>query len=300
MELDLVSWYKKMAYLYVGRRFEGQIQAGRFENLQRALRRAAIDATLSTYIGMTILTAILLGAAMIGAGVVSIFLLPVLGDLGILSVILCFILSPVVAVGVVFYSFNYLPRQREGGRRKNLEKSLSVASSYMLAMATAGVTPDKIFSSLRNPELPEPIIEEATKIDRDLEAFGYDILQTLEAASNRSPSEKWKKFLQGIIATINAGGDFVHYLNIENKAFMKDQEDSTKEFIEQLGVAAEIFMVLGVVAPLFFIIMIAILGTIGGGRPDTANMLRMGLLGLVYAIVPILMGFMIYLVDTLE
>lgn len=301
--MNISAWYKKMAYLHVGRRLDTYIESGYFDNLEKALRKAGIESTLPTYLGIAILTALVIGAATLVAGVISYLLLLLIQpgqSLGIGLLVISIILTPVLAGIVIIYFYSYIPTQRANNRRKNLEQSLSIATSYMLAMATAGVVPDKIFSSLRNPELPPAIIEEATKIDRDLEAFGYDILEALEVAGNRSPSEKWNKFLQGIIATINAGGDFVNYLTIENKAFMKDQEESTKEFIEQLGVAAEIFMVLGVVAPLFLIIMIAILGTIGGGAAATQVLLKLFLIALVYIIVPILMGFMIVLVDGLE
>ncbi|MFX1533648.1 MAG: type II secretion system F family protein [Promethearchaeota archaeon] len=300
--MNISAWFKKVAYLHVGRRLDSYIESGYFDNLEKALRKAGIESTLPTYLGIAILTAIVIGGATLAAGIVASLLLLLIQPGQPFGLVFLFsvVLAPVLAGVVILYFYSYVPTQKANSRRKNLEQSLSIATSYMLAMATAGVVPDKIFSSLRNPELPPAIIEEATKIDRDLEAFGFDILEALEVASNRSPSEKWNKFLQGIIATVNAGGDFVNYLTIENKAFMKDQEESTKEFIEQLGVAAEIFMVLGVVAPLFLIIMIAILGTIGGGVATTQILLKLFLIGLVYIVVPILMGFMIVLVDGLE
>ena len=68
-------------------------------------------------------------------------------------------------------------------------------------------------------------------------------------------------------ATITSGGDLTFYLSAETKALMILKEEETKEFIEQLGVLAEIFMILGVVAPLFFVVILAILAVIS---PDAA------------------------------
>ena len=70
----------------------------------------------------------------------------------------------------------------------------------------------------------------------------------------------------------------------------------TKEFIEQLGVLSEIFMILGVVAPLFFVVIIAILAVIS---PDIM-VLTIIMLMLTYVIMPILLVVMILLISTIS
>jgi flagellar protein FlaJ len=97
-------------------------------------------------------------------------------------------------------------------------------------------------------------------------------------------------------ATITSGGDITFFLSAEAKALMKVKEEETKEFIEQLGVLAEIFMILGVVAPLFFVVILAILSVIA---PETT--LSSGLMvGLTYLIMPILLTMMILMISTIS
>ena len=114
--------------------------------------------------------------------------------------------------------------------------------------------------------------------------------------SDRSPSERFSKFLDGMSATITSGGDLTFYLSAETKALMKLKEEETKEFIEQLGVLAEIFMIIGVVAPLFFVVILAILAVIS---PE-ANIGSVFMLMLTYFIMPILLTIMILLISTVS
>ena len=115
--------------------------------------------------------------------------------------------------------------------------------------------------------------------------MGLDVLKALEQAAYRSPSEKWASFLEGMIATVTSGGDLTTYLSTETKSFMKLKQEETKEFIEQLGVVAEIFMVVGVVAPLFFVVMIAIVSIIQSQSQGTLVLL----VSITYVGVPLLM-----------
>ena len=101
-------------------------------------------------------------------------------------------------------------------------------------------------------------------------------------------------FLEGIIATVTSCGDLTTYLSTETKSFMKLKQEETKEFIEQLGIIAEIFMVVGVVAPLFFVVMIAILSILNS-NPTSSLFL---LLTITYILIPLLMLTVIILLST--
>ena len=66
---------------------------------------------------------------------------------------------------------------------------------------------------------------------------------------------------------------------------MKYKQEKTKEYIENLGVIAEIFMVLGVVTPLFFVVMIAIISIISSAGQVSVVLL----FAITYLIIPVLM-----------
>ena len=80
----------------------------------------------------------------------------------------------------------------------------------MSAMTSSGVPPAPIFESLsKEKNISKVVAEEATRINRDIEILGLDVLKALEQAAYRSPSERWANFLEGIIATVTSGGDLI-------------------------------------------------------------------------------------------
>ena len=190
------------------------------------------------------------------------------------------------------------PKFRTTDRSSIIESALPTTASYMSAMAAAGVPPTKIFASLAKQEMTKEITDEAMRITRDVEIFGLDILRALTAGAYRSPSDQFSGFLEGIHATITSGGDLTQYLASEAETLMKRKEEDIKKFIDDLGISAEIFMVLGVVAPLFLVVAVAIIAILPLGIPPFAIVAF--LMFATYLGVPLVMAFMLIWVDALE
>ncbi|MHA1940974.1 MAG: type II secretion system F family protein [Candidatus Hodarchaeales archaeon] len=294
---------RRVGYLRFGRFFESWIEKGRFEGLNNALKKAGMDISVRAYLGSAvfssiivtftsmILTAILTGLIIqtVNPGTTSNSLVITSVVIGVAAGIIC---------GIITYlPFLYWPRMKATDRKILMEAGLSSTASYLSAMSSSGVPPVRLFYSLAGEESVAPeISKESKRITRDIEIFGYDILKALRTASQRSPSERFSKFMDGMSATITSGGDLTFYLAAETKALMKLKEEETKEFIEQLGVLAEIFMIIGVVAPLFFVVILAILAVIS---PET-TIGSVFMLTLTYFIMPILLTIMILLISTVS
>lgn len=294
---------RRVGYLRFGRFLEPWIEKGRFERLNTSLKRAGMDISVRAYLGSAIFSSFIVGVisflvtALFTALVLqntdpaisteSLIIVPLL--IGVFSGILC---------GIITYiPFLYWPRMKAADRKILMEAGLTSTASYLSAMSSSGVPPDRLFYSLAGEESVAPeISKESKRITRDIEIFGYDILRAIRTASERSPSERFSKFLDGMSATITSGGDLTFYLAAETKALMKLKEEETKEFIEQLGVLAEIFMIIGVVAPLFFVVILAILAVIS---PE-AGIGSVFMLMLTYFIMPILLSIMILLISTVS
>ncbi|MHA2231855.1 MAG: type II secretion system F family protein [Candidatus Hodarchaeales archaeon] len=288
-----IATIRRISYLRFGKPFEKYIEQGKFEQLEKQLRRAGYDISLRQYLGLAAFTVFCAAIVGLVGGLIAVFLL----NLGPM-----FYLVPIfgcIPFGLAFYlPYQAYPGIKARERKALLDSALPTAASYMGAMASAGVPPDVMFASLASEQLGETAIEinkEARRITRDTEALGLDILRALRKSAAQSPSSKWTGFCEGFVGTITAGGDLTFFLSSATKELMRYKEEETKEFIESLGVMAEIFMVLGVVAPLFFIIMIAILSVIGGGAGAQVLLFL-----LTYLLLPIAMGMMLLLIDVAE
>ena len=297
------KFIRRVGYLRFGKFLEPWIEKGSFERLNRSLKKAGMDISIRAYLGSAIICSILVG-------VFSFFLVTV-GSILLLqdanptaelqnqlfpSVLIGTIIGVICGI-IVILPFLYWPQMKAADRKILIEAGLPSTASYLSAMSSSGVPPTRLFYSLAGEASVAPeISKESKRITRDIEIFGYDILKAIRTASERSPSERFSKFLDGMSATITSGGDITFYLSAEGKALMKLKEEETKEFIEQLGVLSEIFMIIGVVAPLFFIVIIAILAVIS--PETTVGTIIMVLL--TYVIMPILLMVMILLISTIS
>lgn len=276
---------ESIAYSYVGRLVEPYL--AEFEGLKMTLRKAGIDKSLRMYLSVRIFWAIVL------AVVSLIFLIAIYIIVPDFSIILVIILPILVLTSMFVYSWVY-PSYLVGERKRKLEAALPTAASYMTAMASAGVTPDRIFLSLTKEKIGEAIVKDAKKISRDIQVFGYDIVLALTQASLRSPSAKYSSFLEGIIGTFTSGGELQRFLEVSTETLMEDKVQSERNFIEVLGIMAELFMVLGVVSPIFFIVILAMMSMLGGAGAESSTMM---MAVLVYVIIPVSELAIIVLID---
>ena len=164
---------------------------------------------------------------------------------------------------VVYFLFNFLPRNKMTERKKKLDRNLSYATNYMAAMASADVTPSSIFRGLAQQEIYGEVQVEAEKIARDVDFFGKDLVKVLQKAIARSPSDKFQDFLQGIITTANSGGSLKVYFMSKSEQFMRENRIQQEKDLQTLGVMAESFVTVVVAAPLFLIIMMSTMAMMG-------------------------------------
>ena len=275
---------ESIAYSYIGRFIEPYL--AEFDGLKTSLRKAGIDKSVRMYLSVRIFWAIILSIVSL---VVLIAVKIVVSEF---SVILVIVLPILVLISMFVFTWVY-PSYQVGERKRKLEAALPTAAGYMTAMASAGVTPDRIFLSLTKEKIGEAIVKDAKKISRDIQVFGYDIVHALSEASLRSPSAKYSSFLEGIVGTFTSGGELQRYLEVSSETLMNDKVQSEKNFIDTLGIMAELFMVLGVVAPIFFIVILAMMSMLGGSAGN-ANLL---MAVLVYIIIPVSELVIIVLID---
>lgn len=181
-----------------------------------------------------------------------------------ITALLLLIVSSVVPVGIGLYYIS-LPSSRAKARGKKIDRYLPYATNFINTMSVAGISPAEIFEALGNVELYGEVQKEAKKITTEISMMGVDTITALKNAINISPSEKFKEFIQGILATIQSGSELGPYFErCVDKYMAKDLIDRKKN-LESLAIMAESFVVTVIAFPLFLVIIISIMGLTSGG-----------------------------------
>jgi len=229
------------------------------EDKDHIMEMADIRMTYEEYYSMTIITTILFFVGSLVVSLVIYMLFP-----SNITMALVFLL-PVISVLCVSSYFLFLPESRANARAKKIDLLLPYAVNFIATMSSAGLSPAEIFKRLSSVDLYGEIQREFRKIAKEIYLMGVDTITALKHAMERSPSRKFKDFIQGIISTIQSGSDLNMYLRNVVEKYMQLDLMERKKSLESLAVVAEMFVISVIAMPLFLVIIISTMSLTSSG-----------------------------------
>ena len=225
----------------------------------RILEKADIPMMYQEYYSMVLMNIIL--------GFISSFISTLLLYLIIpheITALLMLIISCIApfAIGIYYLS---LPTSKSKSRGKKIDRYIPYAANFINTMSVAGISPSEIFEALSKVELYGEIQKEAKKIATEINMMGVDTITALQNAIKISPSNKFKEFVQGILATIQSGSELGPYFERCVEKYMAKDLIDRKRNLESLAIMAESFVVTVIAFPLFLVIIISIMGMTSEG-----------------------------------
>ena len=254
--------YERLAYRWFGARAIAAVE--RNPRLRVTLQKAHIYLRPEAYVAAATLTALL---SIIGTAL-PILLLGVLIGIGQLQVplrlLLLLVPIPAIAGAMMYLLAMVLPDVRAATRARDINAKLPYALNYLATMAAAGATPEQIFASLAKQPIYGSVAHEAAWITRDVDLLGMDIVTALGRSGDRASSEKFQDMLQGCITALTSGGDLKSYFANKAEQYVYENRQDQKRFLDGLGVLAESFVTVVVAAPLFLIVILSVMTSLGG------------------------------------
>ena len=181
-----------------------------------------------------------------------------------LGMIVITIISLLVFGGLTYLIFLLYPGIQAGERRRNIDATLPYAINYVTAMSSAGSTPDEVFRLLVKSTIYGESAVEARYITRETDFFGKDLLESLRSASQATPSERMREFLQGAVASISSGSNLTEYFRTKAHQYTLENNQQQKTFLETLGLIAESYVTAMVAGMLFLIILQSVMTILSG------------------------------------
>ncbi len=233
------------------------------DRLKRNLEKAHIEMRPGAYISYVWMNTII---AAISSTVVSIIIFLIL-NLDVMFFILFLMIPLLFTLAFYFINITY-PSTKAKSRGKKIDNNLSYALNFISAMSSAGITPTEIFKSLSKQRIYGEIREEALWIYRDVTLLGKDIVTAIKLNIERTPSEKFKEFLQGAIITIQSGGALKPYFMTKAEQYTRENRVNQKKLIESLGIMAEAYVTAGVAGILLVIVIVPLLIIMSGAGKE--------------------------------
>ena len=265
-----------------------------FKDLDQTLQKSGLKVNFKAYVSLTILASLLITLPV--AVVLSVLLFFVF-NIPLQSVLLFGFGSALFTWALSIIGFYLYPVYRADKHKRELDDELTFTTGYMAILASAGVSPENIFYSLSNLNVPLAASTEAKEVVKNINLFGLDVISALEKASRRTPSEKLRNTIEGIISTIHAGGNLGGFLRGKFKTAMKLKRLSLKKYSDSLSVLSEVYVALLLTGPLLLVIMVAVMSVMGGGglgilSPDLLLSL------LTYLLIPVCAVIFLIILDS--
>jgi len=252
---------QSLAYQLIGRK------TGRFlplfKGLDLNLQKAGLKVNFKAYVSLAIFATIVISFVVLAFVPCLLFFAY---SVPILPAFLFGVGGGLFALAFTMIGFYIYPIYRADTLKRGLEDELPFTTGYMAILTSAGVSPEKIFHSLSNLNVPLTVSAEARDIVRNVNLFGSNIISALEETSKRTPSERFREMIEGLISTIHSGGNLAAYLREKSKQYMKLKRINLKKYSDTLSMLSEFYVALLLTGPLLLVIMLTVMTMLGGGN----------------------------------
>ena len=149
-------------------------------------------------------------------------------------------------------------------RRKTITANMPFAINHLAAVSASGVPPAKMLELISESQEYGEIAKEFKKIVDLMNIFGYDLLTAIRTISANTPSPAFKEILDGMVSTIETGGDLQSYLTEKAEEATLTYRLERQKYNESISTYSDIYTGLLIAAPLFFVSALAIINLLGG------------------------------------
>jgi len=213
-----------------------------------------------------------------------------------LAVMFPIILGSVLSQGIFGFMMMY-PNFNIKSRATKISAELPYYIGYMATLAASGLGLEGVFKAISREESKEELVKDAKLIARNLEVLGMDIITALKDLIQRTPPGGYNELLEGLVSTVESGGDMREYFSATGKVQMEEKKLLLKKMTSSLGIVAEMYTILMIVFPLLAVIMLSIMAimvpTLGGF--DLITLMKL----LTFGAVPMFGIMMLVMMDSM-
>lgn len=231
-----------------------------FSDLKSDLKKSGMRRTLEEYLSVTVFVCTFL---FVIEFLLFSFIFSLLGLGFLFSIFMAFTTSVCVSLFLFFLFLNY-PKIKISNKSSSIERTLPFAGIYLSTIASSQLPAHQIFEIFSRFKEYGEVSEESKRIVTDMKAFGLNIYDSLERASNRTPSKELRDLFWSIHSTLKAGGDLSVYLSEKSKTFLNNYRRRLNEFAHSLTIYLEIYLTALVLGTIFFTILTSIMSGFGG------------------------------------
>lgn len=255
-ELFKVPFFRQLSLKFFGKFLSHRFTNG---NIDLSLRRSKLGMSRVEFYSQT---AMILVISTIVAAIIDAILIMSIPHLGFLVGSVTFL-----ALAALLAALLETPNTIIRTRRRRIDSMLTIASGFFATMSSADIPIDIIMKDLGESRQYGEISREARAIWIRSELFGMDIISSIKESIRTSASQKFAEFLQGIVTSVNSGGDLKQYFISKATQYQGELSTLIKQNSNSMGILAESFVTVAVAFPLILLIIVGIVAFLSPASP---------------------------------
>ncbi len=249
------------------------IDKGKFKNLEKDLVRANMELVPAAYVSVIFFTTLI----SIGVGflVMLFFLFFNLGSLPpfittvqsadllsrFLIVVWILILFPIMT----FFFIYFYPSLEKKAVAGKINQELPFAVIHMSAISGSMIEPSKIFTIISSTKEYPFLEKEFTKLQNEINIYGYDLVTALRSQAADSPSQKLSELFNGLSTTITSGGDLPEFFNKRAETLLFEHKLEIEKESKADETFMDIYISVVVAAPMILMLLLMMMRISGIG-----------------------------------
>jgi len=199
-----------------------------------------------------------------------------------------------ICASITFVGFYFYPNTIITSRRKSIKTNMPFAINHIAAIASSGVPPVAMLKLIAESMEYGEFCIELRKIVDYIELFGYDMVTAIRSVAAVTPEEELREFLEGMLNTIESGGELEKFFIAKSQESMSSYEIEREKYAQTVATYSDIYTGILVAAPLFFVAALTLISMLGGtiGGLNISVIIGFG----TYLLIPLMnIGFIIFL-----
>lgn len=241
------------------------------------------DVPLEEYVKLTLkISFIAFLLSLISLNILFIFLFRFLD---MFLIVLSLIFAILISSGVFLYLY-YYPKLAMEDYKKDIDDNLPFFSQYVYALSGSGMNIIDIFRIVTKRKEFGSLGKEIKYLVTLIDTFGYDLTSACLKVAQRTPSNKFKEFLYGVISVIRAGGDIKEFFREYSRNRLEEYRIELKTYIEKSNTFVTIYGFLFITSPLILLILAFLFSVTSNSSIvlDSLNIFFVGIIPLLYVI----------------
>jgi flagellar protein FlaJ len=271
-EVKKTSNYSKISSLLFSNISRKLLGKDSFKSMENQLMKANLDFTPVGYVSVILMTTLI-------SGIVAafLFLFFLFFDVGAMLPIITratesinvrffkvFWILFVVPIGTFFVMYIY-PSLEKKAAEYNIDAELPFATIHMSAISGSMINPIKIFEIIISTKEYPALEKEFKKMINEINLYGYDLVSAMKNTAKNSPSKNLAELLNGLVTTINSGGDLPKFFEKRAETLLFNYRLEQQKAAKSAETFMDIYISLVIAAPMILMLLMMIMKISGLG-----------------------------------